>query len=105
MTDISRKAIRAQKQAILWKYAARTLPFAALAALVFEYFIGHEQLVDLTILIITVTFFSISVFWWWWAVDNFVILMKTMKQTDDHFNEVKENLKGIKKELSNDSNR
>jgi hypothetical protein len=104
MTNISEKATRAQKQAILWKYAARTLPFTALAALIFNYFIGHDQLINLAVLIITVTFFSISVFWWWWAVDNFVVLMNAMKRTDEHFTEVKEDLKGIKKEL-NDSNR
>ena len=104
MTDIAKKASRAQKQAILWKYAARTLPFAALAALIFEYFIGYEDLINLTVLIITVVFFSVSVFWWWWAVDNFIAIMNAMKRTDDHFNEVKQDIKSIKKDL-NDSNR
>lgn len=105
MKTIIEKATQARKEATWWQYAAWTLPFIGLAILGFEYWIGTETWYSVTIIIITVTFFSISVFWWWWAVRKFADLMDSMRQTDQNFKDIKNDLKSIKEELKDDSNR
>lgn len=103
MKNIIEKATQARKEATLWQYAAWTLPFTALAILGFEYWIGLDTWYSITIIIISVTFFSISVLWWWWAVRKFADLMDSMKETDKNFTEVKQSLKSIREELKDDS--
>ena len=103
MKTIIEKATKARKEATLWQYAAWTLPFTALAILAFEYWIGLDTWYSISIIIICVTFFTVSVFWWWWAVRRFADLMDAMKQTDKNFTEVKQSLKSIKEDLKSDS--
>lgn len=105
MKNIKQKALQARKEATLWQYAAWTLPFVALAIIVLEYFIGIETWYHLTILIITIVFFTISVFWWWWAVSKFAMLMQAMNETNENFISVKENLKSIRDDIKDVSNR
>lgn len=97
--EITQEAKKAQKESSLWTYLGWTLPFTALAVLVFEWYFNAETLYSYTIIVITVVFFTISVFWWWWAVNKFSILMDSMKRTEDNFVEVKDSLKEIKKEI------
>lgn len=99
LADIVSEAKKAKKESSLWKYLGWTLPFTALAILGFEWYIGTDTLYDYTMIVITVVFFSISVFWWWWAVNKFAILMDSMKRTEENFQEVKVNLKEIKQEI------
>ena len=90
---------QAAKEASLWAYAAWTLPFVALAAIVFEHFIGWENFYNKTIIIIAVTFFSISVFWWWWALNKFVIVISAMRDTEKSFEDIKDELKLTRQEF------
>lgn len=89
MINNFKQAIKKTKQETkLWSYAAWTLPFVALALIVFEHFIGHDDWIRITLVFITTVFFSISVFWWWWALNKFAIIMSSMKSTEDRFHDV-----------------
>lgn len=81
------------KEAKWWAWAAWTLPFLALAILSFETFIGLETLFTKSLVIISVTFFTISVYWWWWALNKIKVLMASFYRTEKHFEEVKDELK------------
>jgi hypothetical protein len=95
--NLTKAVQKAKKEASLWAYAAWTLPFAALALIVFEHFIGHADWIAVTIIVITTTFFSISVFWWWWALNKFVVVLQAMKENTDRFDDIKTDLKETRK--------
>lgn len=99
MNKYAKATKQAAKEASLWAYAAWTLPFVALAAIVFEYFIGWNGLYGKIIIVIAVVFFSISVFWWWWALNKFNIVISAMRDTEESFSEIKEELKLTRKEI------
>jgi len=80
----------------LWAYAAWTLPFAALALIVFEHYIGNSSWVHITMVAITTIFFSVSVFWWWWALNKVVHILAAMKDNEERFEEVIDHLKEAK---------
>ena len=105
MTNIFKEAIKARKEASWWQYAAWTLPFVAIAIIVFSYWIGTDTWIKISIVSITVTFFTVSVFWWWWAVRKFAVLLTAMNDTNKNFIAVKDGLKEIRDEIRNDSNR
>jgi len=96
VTELTKALKEASQEASLWAYAAWTLPFVALAGIVFEHFVGLESLLHISIVIITTTFFSISVFWWWWALNKFVIVMAAHKENEQRFDEVIQHLKDAK---------
>ena len=104
-TDISMekkltKAVqKASKESSLWAYAAWTLPFVALSALVFEYFIGWDHLYGKTIIVIAVTFFTVSTFWWWWSLNKFVTIIGAMRDTEEGLSSIKDELKETRKEI------
>jgi len=72
----------------LWSYAAWTLPFFAIALIVFEHFIGVQDWISVTLVVITTIFFSTSVFWWWWALNKVIIIMAAMKANEERFGDV-----------------
>lgn len=86
-------AEKAKVEAKWWSWAAWTLPFVALAILSFEQFFGLETLYAKTVVVIAVTFFTISVFWWWWAISKIVVLLQSFQRTEQHFLDVKNELK------------
>jgi len=90
---------RTGTEASLWSYAAWTLPFTALALLVFEHFIGWDSLMQRTLVLITVTFFTISVFWWWWALNKIVIILRYISSNTDHFEEIKRELQATRQTI------
>jgi hypothetical protein len=83
-----------------WKWAAWTLPFVALSAIVFAFWIGTESTIQKFLITITAVFFGISVFWWWWALDKLATLVKdrfgVIEKMDQIVNEIKE----LKKDLT-----
>lgn len=87
------------KQTRLWKYAGRTLPFAALAAIVFAYWIDPTTILAKVIIIICTVFFAVSVFWWWWALDKFTILVKEKLGLEEKFSILARELKAIREDL------
>jgi hypothetical protein len=94
---------RAKSQAKYWSWAAWTLPFVALAILAFEYFIGWDTWYAKTLVITSITFFTVSVFWWWWALSKIVTLMESFHRTEQHFKDVKSDLAETRK-LIKDNN-
>lgn len=75
-----------------WSYAAWSLPLVALAILAFESFIGCHDLFSKSLIVISVTFFSISVYWWWWALNKFLDILKAMQLTQEKIDSVKEEI-------------
>lgn len=102
------KSVRqAAQEARYWAYAAWTLPFVALALIVFEHYIGHDDWISITLVGITTTFFSVSVYWWWWALNKVVTVMAAMKANDERFEDVIHEIKQTRQVLReiDDSNR
>lgn len=91
--------MKIDKQVKLWKYAGRTLPFAALALLVFSYWIDPAGLLNKTIIIICTAFFAVSVFWWWWALDKFTIIIKEKLGLENKFGELAKELRALRDDL------
>ena len=88
-----------EQQAKYWRYAAWTSPFAALAILLGEIFLGFDSLINITSVTIVTIFITTSVFWWWWAISKIVIMMNSAERVEKNFNEFKEELKEIKKDV------
>jgi len=90
-----------EQQAKYWRYAAWTAPFAALAILLGEIFLGFDSIINITSIIITTIFITTSVFWWWWAVSKIVAMMKSAERVEKNFENIKNELKEIKKDVGN----
>lgn len=106
MEDISKKAQSTEKQVVLWKYAAWTLPFVALAAIVLSSFVGIETMFDKTIVIISSSFFAVAVFWWWWALHKLLDIVKVLDATARSLRWVKNSIGSIRQDLKDhDSDR
>ena len=86
-----------EQQARWWRYAAWTAPFVALAILIGEELLGFDTAP--TSLIIVVTFIATSVFWWWWAISKIVYMIKCSHRIESNFEELKDELKEIKKDV------
>lgn len=80
-----------------WSYAAWTLPFVALAAIVLEYYIGYDNWIQKTIWSITLIFFTVSVFWWWWALNKIAVILSALKRSEDDFSSVLYEIKETRK--------
>jgi len=100
--DSPKKTRSTETQVRLWKYAAWTLPFVALAAIVFSSFVGIESLFDKTIVIVSSTFFAIAVFWWWWALHKLLDIVKVLDATARSLQWVKNSIGSIRKDLKDD---
>lgn len=87
------------KQSLMWKRAAWTMPFVALAIIATEYFIGYDDWIDITLCAIIITFVACSVFWWWWAIDKIVSSYKRIEEAVSRFDEIKQDLKETAKEI------
>lgn len=95
------------KQVRWWTWAAWTTPFVALAAIVLEHYIGHDDWLQKLMLTITIIFFTTSVLWWWWALSKIVKMYKVSHQNEDNFKELLSELKEAKEIIKDlrDSNR
>jgi len=87
------------KETLWWKRAAWTMPFVALAIVVTEHFIGHDDWIDITLCAIIITFVACSVFWWWWAIDKIVNSYKRIENAVNSFEEIKTDLKETAKQI------
>jgi ABC-type siderophore export system fused ATPase/permease subunit len=97
--SIRTAAKRAGEEAGLWTVAGWSLPFAALAIIVFEYLIGWNDLIAKTIVIIAVVFITVGVFWWWWAIHKIVKILDSISDTEDRFEEIKQELRETRKAI------
>ena len=85
------------QEAGYWAYAAWTAPFVALAILIGEELLGFDTAP--TSLVIVITFIATSVFWWWWAISKIVYMIKCSHKMESNFEELKDELKEIKKDV------
>jgi hypothetical protein len=86
-------------QVSYWKYAAWTLPLAALAGIVFFYWIGWDGLLHKFIITVCTVFFSVSVFWWWWALHKLGNLIKEKFKLLDRLTELTNEIKKLRKDI------
>jgi len=93
---------KTKKQVRWWAYAAWTLPFTALAVLVFLHFFGWDSVYDYAIVIGAVVFFSVGVFWWWWAIFKIKTLAELLGSVGDRIDVVRTHVIGIRKDLQID---
>lgn len=84
-----------------WKWAAWTLPFVALAAIVFSYLIGTHDLFHKIIVVVCTGFFGASVLWWWWALEKLHNLVKEKFKFEKKFEELVVEIRKIKKDVDN----
>jgi uncharacterized membrane protein YfbV (UPF0208 family) len=99
MKNLVKLVERTHAQVKWWSYAGWTLPFVAIAVIVFENFFGYESWLNITAASIIIIFLSAAVFWWWWALSKISIVMQSMKNSNDTFLEIKEEIKEAKKTL------
>lgn len=99
MENFKKATEQASKEAKWWRWAAWTLPFVALAILFFENLLGWETAYVKTLAFISITFFTISVYWWWWALSKIVQIIDGFKRTEQHFIDVKNELKETRKTI------
>ena len=88
-----------EQQAKYWRYAAWTSPFAALAILLGEIFLGFDSVVNITSIMVTTIFITVSVFWWWWAISKIVYIMNAAERVEKNFESVKKELIEIKRDV------
>jgi hypothetical protein len=88
-----------QKQIKIWKYLAWTAPFSALATLTVLYYFGWDEPMENVFSIGLVFFLSAAVFWWWWALENMLMLYKSLQISESKFLEIKSLFERIKKDL------
>jgi hypothetical protein len=104
---LSKFSQKTETQVKYWTYAAGSLPFAALAAIFFSWFIGYETLIDKLLVVIATGFFATSVFWWWWALNKLLYLVKALENAAESLGLVRRDIRSVRKDLnsSGDSNR
>lgn len=88
-----------------WKYAAWTLPFAALAIIFFASKIGFSTYQHQITSIVGIVFVSVSVFWWWWAIDKILVLYSINQKVYSKLTVIKNELTKTRNLLKNDSDR
>jgi Zn-dependent protease with chaperone function len=87
------------KQIKVWAWAASVLPLTALAALFFISIFDASEIYQRALIIGAVTMFATAVTWWWWVIYTIAKVIDVLGTTIDKFEDVKEDLQEIKKEL------
>ncbi len=87
------------KESQWWKYAAGTIPFVLLTALVLLDMLGWADLHNKVLFVILVGFFTSGVIWWWWAIDTIADLTRLLIKTEKDFKELKTEIKSIKQDV------
>jgi uncharacterized protein YacL len=82
-----------------WKYAAGIIPSVGLAVIVLFDLVGWTELHNKILFTILIIFFTFGVVWWWWAIDKIVRLTNMMVDTEKKFDELKTEIKLIKKDV------
>lgn len=95
-------ATKAKQEAQYWLWAALTLPFIALAILTFEYYLGWDSFYAKSLVIVSVVFFSISVYWWYWALNKLIVLLDGFNKTNQNFEDIKSELRQTREAIKND---
>lgn len=91
-SSVEKQNSETTKQINWWFYAARILPFAALAVLILCILFEVSGILNIVYLILAI-FFIIGVTWWYWA-------MLKIKSMSDGITRALKNLKTFKTEVS-----
>jgi hypothetical protein len=91
--------IKIIKEAQWWILAARTAPFVALALLISFDYLNLTKLQETATIAVIISFITISVFWWWWAIYRIIDIVKTVKKSQENFEEIKSNIRETKKNI------
>lgn len=76
----------------LWAWAAVVLPITALAGIFFIWRFFDGSILSMAIIVGEIMMFTIAVIWWWWIIFKMKTLVK-------HWDETKENVRGIVKDV------
>ena len=99
LKDFHKKRLREIKW---WAWAATVLPIVALAGLFFLEVIGLDSYVNAALTIGAIFMFFVAVVWWWWAIWTIAKVTGILSRTIDKFDDVKEDLKSIKRIIKED---
>lgn len=88
-----------------WYWAGRVLPLTALSILIFSYAFGLDSWRNVITCIILVLFGTFAFTWWWWVLDTVKKLYSMLESAQDRFIEVMQELKGLKEDIKDDSDR
>lgn len=80
------------RQIRIWAWAAAVLPITALASVFFVWAFFDDTLFGYLMVVGQSLMFAIAVIWWWWA-------MYTMKKLVKHWDETRDNVRGIVTEV------
>jgi len=98
--DIIRKnSEKTKKEVRWWRYAAWSLPFVALAGLIFFNLLGWDSAFEKALVIGSTIMFGISVFWWWWAIYKIFNFADMMGKTADRIDSIKKEFNNLKDSL------
>lgn len=86
-------------EAQIWNFAAYSIPYAILLALVLD-FCFNECNYQKNILKFTIVgFFSVAVMWWWWAMSKIIIMSLSFTQFKLRFAELHKKLAELRTNL------
>jgi hypothetical protein len=94
--------MKIDNQVKYWKWAAWTLPFVALGAIAFGYWIGTSTSFHIIMVITCTTFFGISVFWWWWALEKVAKMVKDRLTIEQKFEAIIDEMRSLRKDIKDD---
>jgi len=87
------------KEAKWWALAAWTLPFVALSVVLFEYWLGWDSMYVKATVIVSVIFFSVSVYWWWWAITRIVKLSEINERNLEGWSRVEKEIAALRQDI------
>ena len=88
------------KEVKIWDYVARVAPFLALAIIAVTYLIGASTLLHISIIGTIIVFFTAGVVWWWWSIYKIANIIIKIRQSQNKFKEVGQQIKDIRKEVN-----
>lgn len=88
-----------KKQIDKWKTAATVGAFAALALIVFSYWIGTDTWIKCVVVAICSVFAASAVLWWYWALNQIAQFAEYIGSLKTTIKELKDDLKNIRKDI------
>ena len=93
-------AKKTYKEVTLWDWLGRVLPMSVLAVIVVCYYFKWHNALDLVLEIATILFFIICFIWWYWAIYKIAVTAHYIKNAQDRFKSLTQELKKFKKDIN-----
>jgi hypothetical protein len=87
------------KEVKWWAFLGWTLPLVALSGVFFVWLYGTEDMLHRALVIGSITFFSISVYWWWWAINKLLNISRLMFETANGIKDISKDLRQIHSDI------